>query len=81
MNDEIVAQGQAPGVTEHSHSPRSYLIGLFYAIILTLASFWASSTDLVYAPGIPLLLAVLAIAQMGLSGFFLHISRRTRPNQ
>jgi cytochrome o ubiquinol oxidase subunit IV len=76
MNDEIVAQGQAPGVTEHSHSPRgSYLIGLFYAIILTLASFWTSSTDLIYAPGIPVLLAVLAIAQMGVHlVFFLHIS-------
>ena len=54
---------------------RSYLIGLFYAAILTLASFWASSTDLIYAPGVPVLLAVLAIAQMGVHlVFFLHIS-------
>jgi cytochrome o ubiquinol oxidase operon protein cyoD len=44
-------------------------------VILMLASFWASSTHLVYAPGIPILLAVLAVAQMGVHlVFFLHIS-------
>ena len=76
MNGDIRAQGKAPGVTEYSRvRRRSYLIGLFYAVILTLASFWVSSTDLVYAPGIPILLAVLAIAQMGVHlVFFLHIS-------
>ena len=76
MNDESDAQGQAPGINEHSHATRaSYLTGLFYATTLTLASFWASSTDVIYAPGIPVLLAVLAIAQMGVHlVFFLHIS-------
>ena len=76
MNGNSNAQGKAPGVTEHSRvRRRSYLIGLFYAVVLTLASFWASSTDLVYAPGVPVLLAVLAIAQMGVHlVFFLHIS-------
>jgi cytochrome o ubiquinol oxidase operon protein cyoD len=76
MAEEAEAQGQIPGVSEHSHaSPRTYLAGLFYAVILTLASFWASSTDLIYAPGVPILLAVLAIAQMGVHlVFFLHIS-------
>ena len=76
MNDQIEAQGQAPGMSEHSRvSPRSYLIGLCFAVVLTLASFWASSTTLIYAPGIPVLLAVLAIAQMGVHlVFFLHIS-------
>jgi len=76
MNGNSNAQGKAPGVTEHSRvRRRSYLIGLFYAAILTLASFWVSSTDLVYAPGVPILLAVLAIAQMGVHlVFFLHIS-------
>jgi cytochrome o ubiquinol oxidase subunit IV len=45
------------------------------AVVLTLASFGASSTDLIYAPGIPVLLAVLAVAQMGVYlVFFLHIS-------
>jgi cytochrome o ubiquinol oxidase operon protein cyoD len=42
--------------------------------VLTLASFWASSTDLVYAPAIPALLAALAVARMGVHlVFFLHI--------
>jgi cytochrome o ubiquinol oxidase subunit IV len=76
MIAETDAQGQAPGVSEHSHASwRSYLIGLLYAVVLTLASFWVASTDLIYAPGIPVLLAVLAIAQMGVHlVFFLHIS-------
>jgi cytochrome o ubiquinol oxidase operon protein cyoD len=76
MNDQSNAQGEAPGVSEYSPATRqSYLIGLGYAVVLTLASFWASSTHLVYAPGIPILLAVLAIAQMGVHlVFFLHIS-------
>ena len=76
MNDQSNAQGEAPGVSEHSPATRqSYLIGLGYAVVLTLASFWASSTHLVYAPGIPILLAVLAVAQMGVHlVFFLHIS-------
>jgi cytochrome o ubiquinol oxidase operon protein cyoD len=76
MSDQIEAQDRAPGVSEHSQAtPRSYLIGLFYAVVLTLASFWAASTDLIYAPGVPVLLAVLAIAQMGVHlVFFLHIS-------
>ena len=70
------AQGAAPGVHVQTHgSRRSYLIGLAYALILTLASFWAASTNLVYAPGVPILLGVLAIAQMGVHlVFFLHIS-------
>jgi len=76
MNKDSNAQGTAPGISEHSRiRRRSYLIGLLYAAILTLASFWASSTDLIYAPGVPILLAVLAIAQMGVHlVFFLHIS-------
>jgi cytochrome o ubiquinol oxidase operon protein cyoD len=48
---------------------------LAYALALTVASFWAASTDLVFAPGVPVLLGVLAIAQMGVHlVFFLHIS-------
>jgi cytochrome o ubiquinol oxidase operon protein cyoD len=76
MNDVGNAQGQAPGVDERGHAgPQSYRLGLGYAVILTLASFWASSTDLVYIPAVPVLLAVLAVAQMGVHlVFFLHIS-------
>jgi cytochrome o ubiquinol oxidase operon protein cyoD len=70
------AQGAAPGVHVQTHGSRSsYLIGLAYAVILTIASFWAASTNLIYAPGVPILLGVLAIAQMGVHlVFFLHIS-------
>ena len=56
------------------------MIGLGYAVALTLASFWAATTSFVYAPAVPVLLAVLAIAQMGVHvAFFLHIS--TAPDQ
>jgi cytochrome o ubiquinol oxidase operon protein cyoD len=76
MSTEIVAQGMAPGANVHTHGTRrSYLIGLGYAVVLTLASFWASSTDVIYPHGVPILLGVLAIAQMGVHlVFFLHIS-------
>ena len=76
MTEASDAQGRAPGISEHSHTNwRSYVIGLFYATILTLASFWVSSTHAIYTPGVPVLLAVLAIAQMGVHlVFFLHIS-------
>jgi cytochrome o ubiquinol oxidase operon protein cyoD len=52
-----------------------YTIGLVLAVILTATSFWAPNTSLLWAPGIPLGLAVLAIAQMGVHlVFFLHIT-------
>jgi cytochrome o ubiquinol oxidase operon protein cyoD len=70
------AQGESPGVSVRTHgSRRTYLIGLGYALVLTVASFWAASTELVFAPGVPVLLGVLAIAQMGVHlVFFLNIS-------
>jgi cytochrome o ubiquinol oxidase operon protein cyoD len=76
MSTDIEAQGVSPGANVHRHGTRgSYLIGLSYAVVLTLASFWASSTDVIYPHGVPILLGVLAIAQMGVHlVFFLHIS-------
>ena len=60
MSDEIDAQGRGPGLSEYSSATlRTYLIGLFYAVILTLVSFWAASTGMIYGPGVPVLLAVL----------------------
>ena len=51
------------------------LIGLGASIVLTLASFWAAGTGLVWGPGVPVLLAALAIGQMGVHlVFFLHVS-------
>ena len=70
------AHDEAPGVerTRH-HGALGYLTGLGFAIVLTLASFWAAGTESVWTPGIPVLLAALAIAQMGVHVvFFFHIS-------
>jgi cytochrome o ubiquinol oxidase operon protein cyoD len=55
---------------------RNYLIGLVLAAGLTVASFWvASGTSLIYMPGVPMALAALAVAQMGVHlAFFLHIT-------
>jgi cytochrome o ubiquinol oxidase operon protein cyoD len=54
---------------------RGYFIGMAMATILTIASFWAAQTHLIYGPGVPFALATLAIAQMGVHlVFFLHIS-------
>ena len=52
-----------------------YTIGLLLAVILTATSFWVANTSLLWASGIPLGLAVLAIAQMGVHlVFFLHVT-------
>jgi cytochrome o ubiquinol oxidase operon protein cyoD len=52
-----------------------YLIGLGLAILLTIVSFFVARTTLVWQPSIPVALAVLAIAQMGVHlVFFLHIT-------
>jgi cytochrome o ubiquinol oxidase subunit IV len=58
-----------------STNPQSYLGGLGLAILLTLASFGATRFHLVWGPGLPILLAVLAIAQMGVHlVFFMHVN-------
>ena len=52
-----------------------YTAGLLLSVILTATSFWAANTSLLWAPGVPLGLVVLAIAQMGVHlVFFLHIT-------
>ena len=70
------AQGQPPGIERSQRgSVLSYLTGLAFAIVLTLASFWAADTHLVWQPAVPVLLAALAIGQMGVHVvFFFHIS-------
>jgi cytochrome o ubiquinol oxidase operon protein cyoD len=53
----------------------SLLIGLGLATLLTAVSFFIARTTLVWQPSIPVALAVLAIAQMGVHlVFFLHIT-------
>lgn len=57
------------------HWVRNYLLGLFFASVLTACSFWAATTHLIWAPAVPVAIAVFAIAQMGVHlVFFLHIT-------
>jgi len=52
-----------------------YTVGLALAVLLTATSFWVANTSLLWPPGIPIGLVVLAIAQMGVHlVFFLHIT-------
>ena len=73
-------QDVAPGVSDSAgESPRDalvgYTIGLGLATLLTVASFVAAGTHLIYGPSVPVALAVLAIAQIGVHlVFFLHIT-------
>jgi cytochrome o ubiquinol oxidase subunit IV len=54
---------------------RGYVLGLALATALTLASFWAAQTHLIYGPAVPVALVALAVAQMGIHlVFFLHIT-------
>jgi cytochrome o ubiquinol oxidase operon protein cyoD len=68
----------APGDEEKydvAANVRSYVVGLALATLLTIASFWVLHTKLIWAPGIGMALAVLAVAQMGVHlVFFLHIT-------
>jgi cytochrome o ubiquinol oxidase operon protein cyoD len=73
------APGDRPILTgmeeDASYGLLVYSIGLALAVILTVTSFWVANTSLLWGPGIPLGLAVLAIAQMGVHlVFFLHIT-------
>lgn len=69
-------QGLPPGAAgSERHGLRGYLAGYVGALALTGLSFWAADTTYVWPPGVPILLAVLAIAQMGVHlAFFLKIS-------
>jgi cytochrome o ubiquinol oxidase operon protein cyoD len=68
------APGDAPG-GDLGTWIRSYLMGLGFAVILTVASFWAAGAHPIWGPALPVALIVLAIAQMGIHlVFFLHIT-------
>ena len=70
------APGDSPTIFEREPSDAViYTIGLVLAVILTAISFWVANTSLLWGPGVPLGLAVLAVAQMGVHlVFFLHIT-------
>ena len=78
--DRAHAPDPAPG--DESGNPneiakgiQGYLLGLAFAVVLTIVSFLLPTTHLVWAPGVPMALVVFAIAQMGVHlAFFLHIT-------
>ena len=74
--DDSAPGDQEPGTHSVAEGVRNYLIGVALAAGLTAGSFWvASGTSLIYVPGVPMALAALAIAQMGVHlAFFLHIT-------
>jgi cytochrome o ubiquinol oxidase operon protein cyoD len=71
-----VFDDRTPGVEEYepTASYLSYTAGVGLAILATIASFVVSQTNLLWAPGIPVGLVVLAFAQIGVHlVFFLHL--------
>jgi cytochrome o ubiquinol oxidase operon protein cyoD len=74
-----VAPGERPSIPASKQITSSgflvYTIGLLLALVLTITSFWVANTSVLWTPGVPAGLAVLAIAQMGVHlVFFLHIT-------
>lgn len=54
---------------------QGYLTGFVLAALLTVASFYVLRTDLIWGPGIIVMLVVLAVAQIGVHlVFFLHLT-------
>ncbi len=76
IHDAAPGEGGDFGEYTVSEAVRNYVIGLFLAAVLTVASFWvASGTGFLYGPGVMMGLAALAVAQMGVHlVFFLHIT-------
>ena len=75
-NHEYVFEDRTPGVEEHESTASylSYTVGLALAVAATIASFIVSQTNLLWPPGIPVGLIVLALAQIGVHlVFFLHL--------
>jgi cytochrome o ubiquinol oxidase subunit IV len=67
---------RSPGVEDQEPTANllTYTTGLVLALLLTVASFAVSQTNLLWEPGIPVGLIALALAQIGVHLiFFLHI--------
>lgn len=57
------------------HGILNYLIGFFLSLILTALAFFVAQSNVIWAPGIPVALIALAIAQIGVHlAFFLHLT-------
>jgi cytochrome o ubiquinol oxidase operon protein cyoD len=69
-------EDRTPGVEERepTASYLTYTVGVGLAILATIASFVVSQTNLLWPPGIPVGVIVLALAQIGVHlVFFLHL--------
>ena len=77
MDQELRQLGdRTPGVDAHERTAtvQTYTVGLGLAIVATLASFIVAKTNLLWGPGVPMGLMVLAFAQIGVHlVFFLHL--------
>jgi cytochrome o ubiquinol oxidase subunit IV len=74
--DDRVFDDRTPGVEEYeaTASYLSYTAGLGLAILATIVSFVVAQTNLLWSPGVPMGLIVLAFAQIGVHlVFFLHL--------
>jgi cytochrome o ubiquinol oxidase operon protein cyoD len=72
---DVAAGFPDPGEYTVWQDIQGYLLGLVLASLLTAASFYAVYTHLIWAPAIPIALAVLAVAQIGVHlVFFLHLT-------
>jgi cytochrome o ubiquinol oxidase operon protein cyoD len=73
---EHAFEDRTPGVEEHESTAGylTYTVGLALAILATIGSFVVAQTNLLWPPGIPVGLIVLALAQIGVHlVFFLHL--------
>ncbi len=67
---------RTPGVEQQESTANflSYSVGLGLAVLMTIASFVVAQTSLLWPPGIPVGLVVLAFSQIGVHlVFFLHL--------
>jgi cytochrome o ubiquinol oxidase subunit IV len=80
LEPDVDVEDLSPGVmdtaaVEPGASLQRYVIGLALAALLTVISFYVVGSQLIWEPGIPVALAVLAIAQIGVHLiFFLHVT-------
>jgi cytochrome o ubiquinol oxidase subunit IV len=75
MERTETAPGDEAPAPDHASGVLAYTVGLGLAALLTVASFALPALDWVWAPSLPVALAVLAIAQMGVHlVFFIHVT-------
>ena len=75
-NEILHHHDRTPGVRHEESSVDflTYTAGLVFAVALTIVSFVIVKTNLLWGPGIPVGLVVLAFAQIGVHlVFFLHL--------